>query len=88
MLLVRTRQRAFVAIAHAGMRHANGSDCRPSRIGISGSYGGMNLGGEAILEGILRRLRATVPGGRHGLLITRRTRLAGTRWTAQYRLGY
>ncbi|MFZ0849520.1 MAG: hypothetical protein WAO08_09980 [Hyphomicrobiaceae bacterium] len=23
----------------------------------------MNLGGEAILEGILRRLRATVPGG-------------------------
>jgi polysaccharide pyruvyl transferase CsaB len=31
------------------------------RIGISGSYGGMNLGDEAILEGILGRLRATVP---------------------------
>ncbi|HVZ31961.1 MAG TPA: polysaccharide pyruvyl transferase family protein, partial [Polyangiaceae bacterium] len=31
------------------------------KIGISGSYGGMNLGDEAILEGILRQLRATVP---------------------------
>ena len=29
------------------------------RIGISGSYGGMNLGDEAILEAILGRLRAT-----------------------------
>jgi polysaccharide pyruvyl transferase CsaB len=34
---------------------------RQLRIGISGSYGGMNLGGEAILEGILTQLRATVP---------------------------
>lgn len=33
---------------------------RPLRIGISGSYGGMNLGDEAILEGILGELRATV----------------------------
>lgn len=31
------------------------------RIGISGSYGGMNLGDEAILDGILNQLRATVP---------------------------
>jgi polysaccharide pyruvyl transferase CsaB len=31
------------------------------RIGISGSYGGMNLGDEAILEGILGQLRATLP---------------------------
>ena len=31
------------------------------RIGISGSYGGMNLGDEAILEGILSQIRATVP---------------------------
>ena len=30
------------------------------RIGISGSYGGLNLGDEAILEGILGQLRATV----------------------------
>src|SRR5947199_4382740 len=30
------------------------------RIGITGSYGGMNLGDEAILEGILNQLRATV----------------------------
>jgi polysaccharide pyruvyl transferase CsaB len=30
------------------------------RIGISGSYGGMNLGDEAILEGILSALRAAV----------------------------
>jgi len=35
-------------------------DGRRLRIGISGSYGGMNLGDEAILEGILSRLRATV----------------------------
>lgn len=34
---------------------------RPWRIGISGSYGGMNLGDEAILEGILNALRASVP---------------------------
>lgn len=30
------------------------------RIGISGSYGGLNLGDEAILEGILGQLRASV----------------------------
>jgi polysaccharide pyruvyl transferase CsaB len=34
---------------------------RRLRIGISGSYGGMNLGDEAILEGILGQLRATIP---------------------------
>lgn len=34
---------------------------RKLRIGISGSYGGMNMGDEAILEGILGELRATVP---------------------------
>jgi polysaccharide pyruvyl transferase CsaB len=33
---------------------------RRPRIGISGSYGGLNLGDEAILEGMLTRLRATV----------------------------
>ena len=33
---------------------------RRPRIGISGSYGGLNLGDEAILEGIVMRLRATV----------------------------
>lgn len=36
------------------------SDERRLRIGISGSYGGLNLGDEAILEGMLGRLRATV----------------------------
>jgi polysaccharide pyruvyl transferase CsaB len=35
-------------------------ESRRIRIGISGSYGGMNLGDEAILEGILGQLRATV----------------------------
>ncbi len=34
---------------------------RRMKVGISGSYGGMNLGDEAILEGILSRLRATGP---------------------------
>lgn len=34
---------------------------RRLRIGISGSYGGMNLGDEAILEGILGEIRATIP---------------------------
>jgi polysaccharide pyruvyl transferase CsaB len=34
---------------------------RAFRIGISGSYGGMNLGDEAILEGILGELRASLP---------------------------
>lgn len=33
---------------------------RRLRIGISGSYGGMNLGDEAILEGILGQLRSTL----------------------------
>jgi polysaccharide pyruvyl transferase CsaB len=32
----------------------------PVRIGISGSYGGMNLGDEAILESMLQQLRASV----------------------------
>lgn len=36
------------------------SNDRKLRIGISGSYGGMNLGDEAILEGILGQLRATL----------------------------
>ena len=34
---------------------------QPYKIGISGSYGGLNLGDEAILESIVRQLRASVP---------------------------
>jgi polysaccharide pyruvyl transferase CsaB len=34
---------------------------RPFRVGISGSYGGLNLGDEAILQVILGRLRAALP---------------------------
>jgi polysaccharide pyruvyl transferase CsaB len=34
---------------------------RRFRVGISGSYGGLNLGDEAILQGILGQLRASVP---------------------------
>jgi polysaccharide pyruvyl transferase CsaB len=34
---------------------------KPFQIGISGSYGGMNLGDEAILSGILTQLRDSVP---------------------------
>jgi polysaccharide pyruvyl transferase CsaB len=33
----------------------------PFHIGISGSYGGMNLGDEAILTGIITQLRASIP---------------------------
>jgi polysaccharide pyruvyl transferase CsaB len=33
----------------------------PYRIGISGSYGGMNLGDEAILQAIVRQLRTELP---------------------------
>jgi polysaccharide pyruvyl transferase CsaB len=39
----------------------NDTSGRRLRIGISGSYGGMNLGDEAILEGILGQIRATIP---------------------------
>jgi len=34
---------------------------RPFRVGISGSYGGLNLGDEAILTGMLSELRRAVP---------------------------
>jgi polysaccharide pyruvyl transferase CsaB len=34
---------------------------QPYRVGISGSYGGLNLGDEAILESIVRQLRASIP---------------------------
>jgi polysaccharide pyruvyl transferase WcaK-like protein len=34
---------------------------RVFQIGISGSYGGMNLGDEAILDGIISQLRASLP---------------------------
>ena len=44
------------------------NDKHDLRIGISGSYGGMNLGDEAILEGILGQLRATIPADDHRLL--------------------
>ena len=31
------------------------------RVGISGSYGGLNLGDEAILKGIVNQLRRSLP---------------------------
>jgi len=34
---------------------------KPFQVGISGSYGGLNLGDEAILEGMLAQLRASLP---------------------------
>ncbi len=40
---------------------ANESEDRVYRIGISGSYGGLNLGDEAILQSIMAQLRASVP---------------------------
>lgn len=39
-----------------------GSPRDPWRVGVSGSYGGVNLGDEAILEGIVQSLRAAAPG--------------------------
>ncbi len=36
-------------------------EAAPFRVGISGSYGGLNLGDEAILEAIIRQLRASTP---------------------------
>ena len=50
-----------MAIAYAGVNMRMEATSRRLRIGISGSYGGMNLGDEAILEGILGQLRGTVP---------------------------
>src|SRR3954447_922207 len=38
----------------------NAATNRRLRIGISGSYGGMNLGDEAILAGILSQLRDSI----------------------------
>ena len=55
------RHRALLAIAQAPVRYVMETTNRRLRIGISGSYGGMNLGDEAILEGILSQLRATIP---------------------------
>jgi polysaccharide pyruvyl transferase CsaB len=37
------------------------SDIMPFKVGIAGSYGGLNMGDEAILEGILQELRRSVP---------------------------
>ncbi len=34
---------------------------KPFKVGISGSYGGLNIGDEAILQGIIARLRASLP---------------------------
>jgi polysaccharide pyruvyl transferase CsaB len=38
-----------------------GADAKPFRVGISGSYGGLNLGDEAILQAIVKQLRGSVP---------------------------
>jgi polysaccharide pyruvyl transferase CsaB len=50
------------------MEHSN----KQLRIGISGSYGGMNLGDEAILQGIVSQIRSTVPA--HITVFTRNPR--------------
>ena len=37
------------------------ADTKPFRVGISGSYGGLNLGDEAILQSIIKQLRDSLP---------------------------
>jgi polysaccharide pyruvyl transferase CsaB len=44
---------------HTGMTHE--VDTAPFRVGISGSYGGLNLGDEAILASIICQLRKSLP---------------------------
>jgi len=61
---------------------------RRLRIGISGSYGGMNLGDEAILDGILSQLRATVPPTSPSSPGIHRTPLPGTTSSAPSRFGH
>jgi hypothetical protein len=39
---------------------------RKKRVGISGSYGGLNLGDEAILTAIIAQLRSIAAGRDHG----------------------
>src|SRR6266545_4513296 len=38
-----------------------GADTKPFRVGISGSYGGLNLGDEAILQAVVKQLRDSLP---------------------------
>ncbi len=38
-----------------------GADMKPFRVGISGSYGGLNLGDEAILQAVVKQLRDSLP---------------------------
>jgi polysaccharide pyruvyl transferase WcaK-like protein len=37
------------------------ADAKPFRVGISGSYGGLNVGDEAILQSIVKQLRDSLP---------------------------
>ena len=57
---------------------------RRYRIGISGSYGGMNHGDEAILEGILSQLRATISADITGSWNRARHRGQGNRRSVEH----
>ncbi len=48
-------------MAEYGGTEAVSDDGRVYRVGISGSYGGLNLGDEAILQGIVQQLRQSLP---------------------------
>jgi polysaccharide pyruvyl transferase WcaK-like protein len=39
----------------------DGRNSKTARIGISGSYGGFNLGDEAILQSMIAQVRRTIP---------------------------
>src|SRR5262245_23014484 len=54
------RDHAFLSCGRGAAR-GMGEGKHVFRVGISGSYGGLNLGDEAILEGIATELRGALP---------------------------
>jgi polysaccharide pyruvyl transferase WcaK-like protein len=60
---------------------------RVYRVGISGSYGGLNLGDEAILQVILQQLRAELPVQITVFSRDPQDTCSGMGWSGRYRSG-